>query len=197
LGDVVKAEDQKEFDALLAQLCAGYNVPATDERKQAYWTGLQKLHIAAFQRVVEYALGEHAPEKFPTTRAIWDLHKILRRQAPPAATEATPAPDVTPFAAFANRRLLAFLKTSGAASDASLKEMIAAKVRLTDQAREILLETPISAEDFAKQLRNEWARLWIRRPWGEIEADRRKLCLDPHYGWGEPTPRLIPREHRE
>lgn len=188
-------DDRKEFDALLAQLCAGYNVPFTEERKQAYWTGLQKLHIAAFTRVVEYSLGEHAPEKFPAVRGLWDLHKILRRQAPPPrVSDSAPPPDITDFAAFANRRLLAFLSTVGGASDASLKRLVEVKTRVTDQVRELLLEEPITEEEFATQLRNEWSKQWDRRLWSEIEIDRRHLCKERQ--WREPVARPVPRDMR-
>jgi hypothetical protein len=73
--------DQPEFWEQLATLCAGFNIPVTTERKEAYWTGLRKMNLVQFVRVVEYALSEDGPDKFPTTKAIWNLHKAARAQA--------------------------------------------------------------------------------------------------------------------
>jgi hypothetical protein len=72
--------DRTEFESQLAALCAGFNVPATKERQEAYWTGLSKMSLPQFVRTVEHALGEDGPEKFPTTGSIWKLYKHAKSQ---------------------------------------------------------------------------------------------------------------------
>lgn len=73
--------EREEFDKLVAELCAGYNVPL-GERPTAYWKGLAKMSLGQFARVVEEALGEGGPEKIPSTHVIWDMHKKRRVYAP-------------------------------------------------------------------------------------------------------------------
>jgi hypothetical protein len=73
--------DREQFEAQLAALCAGFNVPATKERQEAYWTGLSKMSLPQFGRAVESALGEDGPEKFPTTGLMWKLYKQAKSQS--------------------------------------------------------------------------------------------------------------------
>jgi hypothetical protein len=72
--------DREQFEAQLAALCAGYNVPSTKDRQEAYWTGLAKMSLLQFVRCVEYALGQDGPDKFPTTGMLWKLHKAAKNQ---------------------------------------------------------------------------------------------------------------------
>lgn len=76
----MQSTDRTEFEAQLAALCAGFNVPATKERQEAYWTGLSKMSLPQFVRTVEHALGEEGPEKFPTTGFMWKLYKRAKNQ---------------------------------------------------------------------------------------------------------------------
>ena len=78
-------EDAEEFERQLRRLCAGFEVPLTQLRKEAYDTGMAKMSIGQFARCVEYALGEHGPDKFPTTNKIWTIHRRLRAPAQASA----------------------------------------------------------------------------------------------------------------
>lgn len=71
--------DREQFDVQLAMLCAGFNVPI-GERSNAYWTGLAKMELATFARVVAHSLGESGPEKIPTPGQCWKISKELRIQ---------------------------------------------------------------------------------------------------------------------
>lgn len=73
--------DRSEFEAQVGTLCAGFNVPATRERQDAFWTGLAKMSLVEFVRCVEFALGEDGPDKFPTTKSLWKLHREIKSQA--------------------------------------------------------------------------------------------------------------------
>ena len=97
-----------EFETALGTLCAGYDVPVTKARKDAYWAGLRKMSLQQFTRVVEFALSEDGPEDLPTTKAIWKMLRQLRApgSAPGVQTSAPSAePDHLEY--WANRMLLA------------------------------------------------------------------------------------------
>lgn len=81
--------NREEFDQHLKRLCAGFNVPATPERIDAYWSGLARMNLSAFVRAVEFALGEHGPDKIPTPKQCWGLSK----QSAPAAVAAEMSPN--------------------------------------------------------------------------------------------------------
>jgi hypothetical protein len=73
--------DRTEFEAQVGTLCAAFNVPATRERQDAFWTGMAKMSLIEFVRGVEFAVGEEGPEKFPTTKAFWKLHREIKAKA--------------------------------------------------------------------------------------------------------------------
>jgi hypothetical protein len=76
--------DREEFDAQVAILCAGSNVPVGD-RAEAYWKGCGKMTLIEFARVVEFALSESGPDKIPTTKQCWMIRNELKRG--PAQTQ--------------------------------------------------------------------------------------------------------------
>ena len=83
----MSTEAPDELDRLLAQLCAGFDRPYTPERREAYRRGLSKMHPAMLERVVDHCLGPSGPDKFPTTRQLWQISRELRRkQRAPGAT---------------------------------------------------------------------------------------------------------------
>jgi hypothetical protein len=100
----VQPVDRPEFDHHAKVLCAGFNVPATPERVEAYWNGLQRMHLAEFIRCVGYALGEHGPEKIPTASGLWTIRKTVRN--PSTADGTTPADNRAAIMAAALRRPL-------------------------------------------------------------------------------------------
>lgn len=73
--------DRDEFETQVATLCAGFNIPATPERQEAFWIGMAKMSLIEFTRCVEFALSEEGPDKFPSTKAVWRLHRDLKSNA--------------------------------------------------------------------------------------------------------------------
>ena len=84
------SSDYAEFTKQLQALCLGFNVPLGD-RPDAYWKGLQKMALSEFTRCVEFALGEHGPEKIPTTGEVWRIRGRLRT-ASQAGIQSLPSP---------------------------------------------------------------------------------------------------------
>lgn len=79
-----------DWDLKFSELCAAYDKPYTNERRAAYRKGMQKLHSAAWLRLLEHCISEAGPEKFPTVRDLWAIHRKLRSwtaRAPKANTE--------------------------------------------------------------------------------------------------------------
>lgn len=66
--------DLPEFLLTLARLCAGFDVPMTEARKDAYWQAFRKLPLRDFERLVNSALSADF-EKIPTTASLWRLHR--------------------------------------------------------------------------------------------------------------------------
>ena len=81
----MQASEREQFKAELTKLCAGFDVPITKAREEAYWTGLTRMSLLQFRRVVERALGEGADlEKFPTVGTVWKLHRGTQAALPQA-----------------------------------------------------------------------------------------------------------------
>lgn len=99
------SSDRDEFSAQLRKLCAGFNVPYTEERLDAYWSGLAKMSLPAFARMVDDALGEEGSPKIPTTNQLWKAYRDSRaRLTAPAQTD-KPQAEPDHLAYFANRLL--------------------------------------------------------------------------------------------
>ena len=109
----MQANDREEFETQLGRLCAGFNVPVTKHRVNAYWSGLAKMSLAQFSRVIDFALAEYGPDDVPPTKGIWRIHRQLR--APDAgqeqATEKKVEEDHLEW--FANRLLFLHLSHRG------------------------------------------------------------------------------------
>lgn len=71
--------DRAEFDKQLATMMGGFpGYFLTDERRESYWRGLQKMPMAAFVRLIDFILSEDGPEKIPSVHALWELHRKNR-----------------------------------------------------------------------------------------------------------------------
>lgn len=78
--------DLPEFLLALARLCAGFDTPVTEARKDAYWQSLRKLTLREFERLVNAALsGDFL--KMPTTGALWKMQRESFSAAPTPVSE--------------------------------------------------------------------------------------------------------------
>ena len=179
----MQTADRPDFVAQLRQLCAGYNVPFTQDREDSYWRGLSQMRISDFARVVDHALSEDGPESFPNTRKVWALHRQVRRStraAPPTETapQQVDALALDGYAKFANRVLWRFLYDHNGAAPESMPALIAEKSRVTDQIRLVATEERVTAEEFTEALFSAFRRVYQAPACGDIEADRQRLCRE-------------------
>lgn len=105
--------DRGEFEIQLGALCAGFNVPATKDRQEAYWTGLAKMSLSQFVRVVSFALGEAGPERFPTVNAVWQIHKKARHNTEVKKQNVPQIEDQDHLLFFANRMFFKHMVNRG------------------------------------------------------------------------------------
>lgn len=77
----MQSTERAEFDEQVKLLFAGFNVPTSTERLEAYWKGASKMSMIEFARCVEAALGEDGPEKLPTAPAMWHIRSKLKARA--------------------------------------------------------------------------------------------------------------------
>lgn len=78
----MNSAQRTEFRDLLEKLYAGFNMPISEARHAAYWEGLAKMSLGQFAAAVEYALGEHGPERIPAAPALWKLAQAARARTP-------------------------------------------------------------------------------------------------------------------
>jgi hypothetical protein len=109
----MQATDREEFEAQLAILCAGKDVPVTQARKDAYWRGMGRLTLAQFARCVDYALSEWSEEGMPSTSQLWSIHRGFRTRPGTAALLATPDDTRDHLLFFANRMFLRHIQSRG------------------------------------------------------------------------------------
>lgn len=168
--------EREAFDEQIGILCAGFNVPITDDRREAYWKGLGKMPLISFTRAVEYALGEHGPDKIPTSPQLWALSRAARStrvDARPKAQESAPqAADRVSL--LAQSALLQFIGQQQP-SDASLSAMLAAKHKLVDVYRSITSEEQLGDDEIIAAFRAKFLELYAERPASEIDAARERL----------------------
>lgn len=81
----MNSTDRTEFDSQLAVLCAGMDVPCTQERKEAYWKGLQQMSLSIFVRTVEFILAKETWARIPKPGQVWECSKRMRASGPPPA----------------------------------------------------------------------------------------------------------------
>jgi hypothetical protein len=110
----MQSADREEFESQLGKLCAGYNLPVTTHRRDAYWSGLGKMSLAQFARCVDYAISEEGPEDLPTPKWVWRIHRSLRSRGAVIATLDQPPEDTRDHLLhYANRMFLRHLASRG------------------------------------------------------------------------------------
>jgi hypothetical protein len=143
----VQTADRPLFEDQLGALCAGFNVPMTELRTDAYWRGLQKMHLVQFARVVEYALSERGPERIPTVPQCWALLKQQRATRPADVIQPVATATYDALHCFAQRCLLRWLRENGPVPAEALQRIVSEKNRLLDQFRVIATEERLVADD--------------------------------------------------
>lgn len=177
--------ERNEFETELKVLFGAFPSYLTDERKEAYWRGLQKMQLGMFKRCVERAIGEGGEEKLPTVHRMWEISHELRDQA--RGPMRSPGPqaerEVDVFTGYANRVLYWFLTSGrnatpdgfrrlgeemrGAPSAKSLRAMLREKSRIADAYRSICTEEPEASLDMRDELLAAFAKHFEPMPASE------------------------------
>lgn len=76
----MQESDHQDFERAFARLCAGFDTPPTNARRDAYWRSFRKLAVLEFAGLIDAALVESTFASMPTVGALWDLHR--RKSAP-------------------------------------------------------------------------------------------------------------------
>lgn len=74
----MQENDTVNFERALLRLCAGFDVPMSDARKEAYWRSLRKLQLLEFTGLIDMALVESTFASMPTVGALWELHRKVQ-----------------------------------------------------------------------------------------------------------------------
>jgi hypothetical protein len=93
-------EDYAPFTAVMADLCAAFDRPVTDERVRVFWETLKHVHLHDLKRSAES--WKRSQRKFPTPR---DL--MPDRPAAPPPKPRDDGPPMSPWAIAANKILFA------------------------------------------------------------------------------------------
>ena len=105
----MQASDREDFLRELGKLCAGFGVPLTKGREEAFWVGLTRMSILQFRKCVEHALGpDYDGDEFPKTGQIWRIYKGTAISPNRPDVKLLPA-DQDHLAYFANRLLFTHL----------------------------------------------------------------------------------------
>lgn len=153
------SSDRTEFEGQLGTLCAGFNVPMTDLRTEAYWRGLAKMQLSQFARVVEHALGAEGPERIPTATQCWSISRQFRTQRPSAANAAPPeSRPFDPMTAFGNRCLFRFLREVGGTDERTLRRLVDEKNRVARNFAQIATEEKLSADEVREAMLKAFRR---------------------------------------
>jgi hypothetical protein len=83
--------DLPAFERAFRRLCAGFDVPVTDARREAYWRAFHKLSVLEFAGLVDTALVESTFASMPTVGALRELHRKVQSPAPAEAAPSGPS----------------------------------------------------------------------------------------------------------
>jgi hypothetical protein len=177
----MNSSEREDFEVHLAQLFGAYDKPLTDSKREGYWTGLQKMTLVAFSRVVEHAVGPDGPAQVPNTKDIWGLYRKLRSRA---ATSSTPAAEkvvsVDQFTAEGNLALMKFLvECAQAASPQALPLLVAEKNRIAAQYQQMAaVGDPATAGEKWLVYQAAFRRVYAPASFDDVEGWRRQFCRE-------------------
>lgn len=166
----MNSTERPAFEDHLAQLLAGYDRKSTPERIEAYWRGLNRMPLVAFERVVDYALGEKGPEELPTPKRCWQIYRDMRAAPAAGPGRAQIDPSFTKADIWANRWLFGYLGERGAASRASLTKLVEVKNKIAASCSGIP-DDELDPKELRETLFQAFDRVWEIAPQNEIDDD--------------------------
>lgn len=83
----MQESDAIGFERAFRRLCAGFDSPPTEARKDAYWRAFRKLQLLEFTGLVDTALVESTFASMPTVGALRELHRKVQPDAQAPAHE--------------------------------------------------------------------------------------------------------------
>lgn len=108
----MQTSDREQFDLYLEKLYAGFNMPVSKARQDAYFDGLAKMPLSRFMRCVDAALGEDGPERIPSVTQLWGIYRKIKTSLDPKP-EPKPESDPDHLTYFANRLLWKHVASRG------------------------------------------------------------------------------------
>lgn len=124
----MQLEDRPEFEELIAQLCAGYEVPLTKHRKSAHWESCKRMTLGQYRKSVEFALSDDGPAELPMAK---QMRKLLRGPEQPNAPQVRPS-DPSHIEYFADRLLVQHIASRGGVGP-ELQSVLEAKRKLVEE----------------------------------------------------------------
>lgn len=107
----MQESDAIGFERAFRRLCAGFDSPPTEARKDAYWRAFRKLQLLEFTGLVDTALVESTFASMPTVGALRELHRKV--QPDNGAASANDGPSVqAQLCEYVARRLSHLHKTT-------------------------------------------------------------------------------------
>ena len=152
--------EREDFNRQMTTLCAAFNVPAKPETFESYWQAFKNLHLAAFTRMVEHAIGpEGETTKIPTVGQMWEIYRGFRKRADAAAPPPKPAPTGDRFQVITGKVLWLFMWRKGPFSPDTLAQLLVAKSQLIHDYRLIAAEEQISDLQFGMATYQRYSRV--------------------------------------
>lgn len=74
----MQENDTAGFERAFKRLCAAFDSPPTEARKDAYWRSFRKLQLLEFTGLIDMALVESTFASMPTVGALWELHRKVQ-----------------------------------------------------------------------------------------------------------------------
>lgn len=197
--------DRPAFVKLAEALFAAFDKPPSDARIEAYWRGLQAMHLLAFEAVVNHVVGPDGEEELPIPRQLYSINRRLvaaRRAAELEGRKAAlkpgepPPPEPDRFECYANRVLVAVLCSLTAqhgniATDASLAEMIHVKHNYADKYREMCVDEPDACVEMRDALIAALTRRFVPREAPPQSNDRPAVKAAAVSHWQHPSAAIV------
>ncbi len=171
--------DRDQFLVQFGNLCGAYNVLPSQDRIDGFWRGLSKMPLSSFVRCVEFCLGETGPEKFPTFRDIWAVHRQTRSVRVDARTgdekakgRGGPTDAVEALGSLAMLRFVCDMQRKTQPSEACVERAIAAKNKLVATYRTLRTEEDIPDAEILEAMAKKFAEIYEPMSAEELQRNR-------------------------